>query len=140
MISGINHITLAVLNLDESLAFYIDVLGCKPVLKWKTGAYLLAGDLWLCLSLDMQKTKKVLLDYTHIAFSVSTDNYEKCCDNIIKSGATIWKNNTSEGASLYFLDPNGHKLEIHVSSLQARIEKIKQQPYEGTKFFYQNKK
>ena len=54
MITGINHITLSVIDLDKSFDFYIEVLGCKPVAKWKQGAYLLAGDLWLCLSVDEQ--------------------------------------------------------------------------------------
>ena len=49
---------------------------------------------------------------------------------------TIWKNNTSEGASLYFLDPNGHKLEIHAATLETRLEATKEQPYEEMEFFY----
>lgn len=28
------------------------------------------------------------------------------------AGASEWKDNSSEGASLYFLDPNGHRLEV----------------------------
>ena len=50
MISGVNHITLSVIDLDKSFKFYTEVLSCKPVAKWKRGAYLLAGNLWLCLS------------------------------------------------------------------------------------------
>lgn len=64
MITGINHITLSVINLDESFNFYTQVLCCQPVAKWKQGAYLLAGDLWLCLFLD-ERTRQGTLPKIH---------------------------------------------------------------------------
>jgi hypothetical protein len=38
------------------------------------------------------------------------------------AGDKIFKESFSEGDSLYFLDPDGHKLEIHVGNWQSRIE------------------
>ncbi|GHL45122.1 hypothetical protein ECZU28_51170 [Escherichia coli] len=31
---------------------------------------------------------------------------------LAQAGAEVWKDNRSEGASYYFLDPDGHKLEL----------------------------
>ena len=135
MITGINHITLSVSDLGKSFKFYTDVLGCKPVARWKQGAYLLAGNLWLCLSVDEQTRNEASPEYTHTAFNVSVADFEKFSSQIVKSGATIWKINTSVGQSLYFLDPDGHKLEIHASDLQTRIDATKKQPYEEMEFF-----
>ena len=39
-----------------------------------------------------------------------------------------WQENRSPGDSFYFLDPNGHKLEIHVSDLDARVKTLKDAP------------
>ena len=39
--------------------------------------------------------------------------------------------NHSEGRSLYVLDPDGHKLEIHVGTLADRLESLKRKPYAG---------
>lgn len=135
MITGINHITLSVLDLDKSFNFYTQVLGCKPIARWKLGAYLLAGDLWLCLSLDEQTRLGTLPEYTHIGLNVAAKDFERFSYKIIESGTTIWKQNTSEGLSLYFLDPNGHKLELHAGALKTRIEATKKQPYEEMEFF-----
>lgn len=135
MITGISHITLSVLDLDKSFGFYTTVLGCKPVAKWKRGAYLLAGNTWLCLSLDEQTRTEALPEYTHVAFHISSKDFEKLNCQIIAANATIWQKNTSEGDSLYFLDPNGHKLELHTSDLSARIEATKKRSYEEMEFF-----
>ena len=56
-------------------------------------------------------------------------------ERIKNSGAEIWQENWTEGDSLYFVDPNGHKLEIHASDLEARLESARQNPWEGLEFF-----
>ena len=135
MIKGINHITLSVKDVDQSFEFYTQILGFKPVAKWPKGAYLLAGDLWFCLFLDDNTRKSKLPEYTHIAFTISEQNFKVMSERIKKSGAKIWQENRTEGDSLYFVDPNGHKLEIHASSLKARIKRAKINPWDGLEFF-----
>ncbi len=127
MIIGLNHITLAVKNIDKSFDFYRSVLGLTPLVKWDKGAYFLVGNsgdepgagFWFCLNVDHLRQPNPC--YTHYAFSVSAIDFEKMAQKITASGAYIFKENTSPGESLYFLDPDGHKLEIHVGNPEARI-------------------
>ncbi|WP_374384446.1 fosfomycin resistance glutathione transferase [Dongia sp.] len=135
MITGLNHLTLAVRDLDVSFRFYAEVLGLKAVARWPKGAYLAAGDLWLALTLDDKTRAGPLPEYTHAAFTVSPENFQAMRERIIASGAETWQQNSSEGESHYFIDPNGHKLEIHVSGLAARIAAAKKQPWDGLQFF-----
>lgn len=51
MLSGLNHLTLAVSQLAPSVAFYQQLLGMTLHARWDSRAYLSCGDLWLCLSL-----------------------------------------------------------------------------------------
>jgi catechol 2,3-dioxygenase-like lactoylglutathione lyase family enzyme len=74
VIGGVNHITLAVSNIERSFIFYRDVLGFKPLCRWHAGAYFTVGELWLCLSLDSEATKSIRSDYTHYAFSIPIAN------------------------------------------------------------------
>lgn len=136
MISGINHITISVRDLKQSFDFYQKVLGFRPLMKHSRGAYFLAGDLWFCLDLDPKTRNSALPEYTHFAFSVHQDEFKEISKAIIESGAQIWKENASEGDSLYFLDPNGHKLEIHVGNWQTRIADTKKNPWENEIEFF----
>lgn len=52
MLTGMNHLTLAVADLDRSLHFYQDILKMTLHTRWKYGAYLTCGELWICLSAD----------------------------------------------------------------------------------------
>ncbi len=119
MIHGMNHITLAVKDINKSFKFYVDILGLKPLCKWDKGAYFLVNDFWFCLNVDANR--EINPCYTHYAFSLHADDFHKMSDRIIQSGVHVFKGNTSPGESLYFLDPDGHKLEIHVGNWQARI-------------------
>lgn len=137
MVTGLNHITLTVSNLETSFNFYIDVLGFKPIAKWKQGAYLLAGDFWLCLSLSNFKDRQnpIVFEYTHYAFSISQKELDIYRQNIKQLNLQLWQENTSEGDSLYILDPDNHKLELHVGDWKTRLRSLKQNPYEDTIFF-----
>jgi len=135
MITGINHITLSVSDLERSFRFYVEVVGLNPVARWARGAYLKAGDGWICLSLDADTRDGMLPEYTHLAFSISKASFRECAGHVRARGAALWKTNESEGQSLYFLDPDGHKLELHVGDLESRLAALRDHPYDGLELF-----
>ncbi|WP_346837275.1 fosfomycin resistance glutathione transferase [Microbulbifer sp. SAOS-129_SWC] len=132
MLAGLNHITIAVSDLEKSFYFYVSILGMKPEVKWDAGAYLSVGKLWICLSLDKASPAR---DYSHIAFDVSTSEFDSYCAQLLSAGVETWKENASEGDSLYILDPDGHKLEIHVGSLESRLEALQSVSYKGLRWY-----
>ena len=131
MITGLNHITFSVSDLTRSVAFYTDILGCKEIHTWSGGAYLDAGGTWICLSLDSEARVQRRTDYTHVAFTISSGRFEEFRALLAELGVRTWKDNRSEGESVYFLDPDGHKLEAHVGNLQTRLESIRSRSSES---------
>lgn len=137
MLSGLNHLTLAVSDLTSSVDFYHQLLGMRLHARWDGGAYLSCGEQWLCLSLDAQRHKIApeKSDYTHYAFSVAEADFALMTERLAQVGVVVWKDNRSEGASYYFLDPDGHKLELHVGSLSQRLAACRERPYQGMVFY-----
>jgi catechol 2,3-dioxygenase-like lactoylglutathione lyase family enzyme len=135
MLTGLNHLTLAVSDLPRSVDFYKALPGVRLKARWAAGAYLSVGDLWLCLSLDDTRTVSALTDYTHYAFSVTQDDFDDLTALLRTLGVTQWKRNSSEGDSFYFSDPDGHQLELHVGDLNSRLEECRRHPYAGMEFF-----
>ena len=135
MITGINHITLSVCDIEVSFVFYKDVLGFTPIQKSRNSAYLVAGETWISLIRDAHVRREPRQEYTHIAFNVRPEDFDKVISRLQAAGVQKWKENISEGDSFYFLDPNGHKLEIAVSNLQNRIEHGKQNWGDGIEWF-----
>lgn len=133
-INGLNHITLAVADVQRSVTFYRDVLGCAVRALWNDGAYLEAGPLWLCLSRDDLVRTSPHPDYTHFAFSIAAEEFPDLSDRL-KATCNIWKDNRSEGASIYFLDPDGHKLEIHVGDIETRLAHYRSDSSKGVQVF-----
>lgn len=120
MITGINHITFAVSNLEVSLHFYVNLLGLELVERWEKGAYLLAGEQWVALNYDPKQGSKAAAHDSHIAFTVTTEYLELLKAKLLEHGITAYRENRSEGNSFYFQDPDGHKLELHDSHLCQR--------------------
>ena len=124
-----------VTNLDRSFDFYKNVLGFSPKLRWGEGAYFMSGDLWLVLIVDKHVRKSPHLEYSHIAFNVDENKFSEVSDHIVKSGAKIFKKNSSEGLSLYFLDPDGYKLEVHHGDINSRLEHYRKKDSKKYIFF-----
>jgi catechol 2,3-dioxygenase-like lactoylglutathione lyase family enzyme len=109
MLTGLNHLTLAVTDVERSFAFYTELLGCKPAAVWDGGAYVTPGDLWICLSLDPARAVVApQADYTHYALSVAQQDFDAFRKRLLLEGVIEWRKNKSEGDSFYFLDPDGH--------------------------------
>ncbi|MCX2898279.1 fosfomycin resistance glutathione transferase [Pseudomonas mandelii] len=134
MLTGLNHLTLAVTDLDRSLVFYRDLLHFQVDATWECGAYLSLPGLWLCLSLDPLRTTEPAADYTHYAFTISEADFPCFVEHLRAANVGEWRDNSSEGASFYFLDPDGHKLEAHVGDLASRLAACRQRPYAGMQF------
>ncbi|CUZ20709.1 Glutathione transferase fosA [Serratia marcescens] len=136
MLQSLNHLTLAVSNLQSSLAFWRDLLGLQLHAEWDTGAYLTCGDLLICLSYDVSRNYVAPResDNTHYAFSIAPEDFEPFSYKLKQSEVMVWKANKSEGQSFYFLDPDGHKLELHVGDLASRLAQCMAKPYSGMLF------
>jgi catechol 2,3-dioxygenase-like lactoylglutathione lyase family enzyme len=135
MLTGLNHLTLAVSDLNRSLTFYRDVLQLHVEARWDAGAYLSLPGLWLCLSLDPLRKSEPNPDYTHYAFSLSAADFPLFVQRLKSANVAQWRDNRSEGASFYFLDPDGHKLEVHVGDLASRLAACRQKPYADMRFY-----
>ena len=135
MLSGLNHLTLAVVDLQRSLHFYHELLRLQLEATWDNGAYLSLPGLWLCLSLDPLRDPVPVVDYTHYAFSTHARDFDALVERLRGAGVQEWRDNRSEGASYYFLDPDGHKLEVHVGDLASRLRACRDKPYAGMKFY-----
>lgn len=135
MLTGLNHLTFAVTDLNRSVAFYQNLLQLHLEATWDTGAYLSLPGLWLCLSLDPLRNPEPAADYTHYAFSLDAADFPRFVERLRSARVQEWRDNRSEGASFYFLDPDGHQLEAHVGDLASRLTACRQRPYAGMKFF-----
>jgi catechol 2,3-dioxygenase-like lactoylglutathione lyase family enzyme len=124
-VRGLNHITLAVSDVERSIRFYTGGLGLHLRKQSRTATHLEAGSFWICLSPDPETRKEPHPDYTHIAFDVPQEDFAAMVAQLERAGARQWKDNRSEGDSYYFLDPDGHKLEIHVGTLESRLAAMK---------------
>ena len=133
MLTGLNHLTLAVTDLPRSVSFYHDLLQLRLDATWDNGAYLsLPG---LCLCLDQLRPSVPAAEYTHFAFTVGASDFAALVQRLRAAGVAEWRDNRSEGASFYFLDPDGHKLEAHVGDLASRLQACRAKPYAGMQFY-----
>ncbi|SIS91023.1 Catechol 2,3-dioxygenase [Roseivivax lentus] len=128
MIAGLNHLTLAVSDLDRAIAFYRDLLGGQLRARGPGMAYLELGSLWLCL--EASDAASPATGGTHYAFSVPQAAFDALAGRL-RASAPVWKENRSEGASLYVADPDGHRLELHVGDLETRLAHYRAHPGKG---------
>jgi metallothiol transferase len=123
-IKGICHFGLSVSDLDESVRFYTEVLGLEMSERREKDAFFPIGDddvlaliqfPWDAERFDAEvRPKNFGKTFTH--FGLTADSGEAVFEfqehlktngvKIVKEAYERW-----DGASLYFLDPNGYTLE-----------------------------
>jgi len=121
-IKGIDHVALSVRDLEKSLKFYTEVLGLKITEREysKPGVeyFLDCGDSLVGLIQGKPDGEKHLLQDegiggNHFAFRVDTKDFDRIVEEIKERKIPIsFFKKRNKSWSLYFLDPDGNKLEI----------------------------
>ena len=114
-VTGINHVSIAARDLDESTRFYVEVFGMQPIatpvfatpVQW-----LRCGDLQLHLFLDEEGQAPAR---HHLGLTV--DDFDAAYDAVAAWTDAEWGNDMVELASgqvqLYFRDPAGNLIELN---------------------------
>ena len=92
MIQAINHICFSVADLATSIDFYERILQGDLLVQGRTTAYFNIGGLWIALN-EEQNIPILNGRLRHL----------------------------KDKKSIYFTDPDGHKLELHTGTLQDRL-------------------
>jgi catechol 2,3-dioxygenase-like lactoylglutathione lyase family enzyme len=126
-LKGITHFGLNVKNMDRAEHFYSDLLGFEVVTRTATKAgqkhfEFDAGNVFIALfespELDIENAQKTMTDdgYLHFAFAADKDQAAAMIQHLKNNGVRFdgETRNHPGGDSVYFYDPDGHVIEIHV--------------------------
>jgi catechol 2,3-dioxygenase-like lactoylglutathione lyase family enzyme len=129
MITGLNHITLIVKDLNKSSELLIYLFGAKEI--YNSGddyhslskeKFFLVNNIWIAL---MQGDDSINKTYNHIAFTIAESQFADYLSKIEKLGLEVLddrKRIKGEGRSIYFYDYDNHLFELHTGSLNERLK------------------
>lgn len=119
-IDGLDHVALAVRDVERSAAWYCDVLGMERRHEELYGSFpavVAVGDTWVALfpvQGDDPKPPpdKQTLAARHVAFRTDRSGFEAAQQELRGRGIDFEFQDHEIAHSIYFLDPDGHELEI----------------------------
>jgi catechol 2,3-dioxygenase len=112
---GLDHIAIAVSDLDRAEAFYRDVLGLERVHEeWDPPRVLASGGSGMALFPAGMHDDAVVgaPGILHFAFRVDRDAFEAAQDELSERGIEFRFSDHGVAHSVYFSDPDGHQLEL----------------------------
>ncbi len=134
-IEGLSHITFIVQDLTRAAAFMKSVLAAEEIytsgeefFSLSREKFFMIGGVWVAL---MEGSGLAQQSYNHVAFKIPASEYESCKDRLTKAGVTFREGRPripGEGLSLYFYDDDNHLFELHIGTLQDRLESYGQNP------------
>jgi catechol 2,3-dioxygenase-like lactoylglutathione lyase family enzyme len=119
-LEGIDHIALAVRDVERSLAWYREVLGLERRYEEAWGNYpamVGVGKTSIALfPVDGAEPKRSsgsdVLAMRHFAFRTDRANFELAQRDLSERGIPLHLEHHGISESIYFRDPDGHELEI----------------------------
>ncbi|MBA1354619.1 MULTISPECIES: FosB/FosD family fosfomycin resistance bacillithiol transferase [Staphylococcus] len=141
MIQSINHVTYSVSDIKKSTIFYKDILKAKILVESDKTVYFTLGGLWLALNEEKDIPRnEIQYSYTHIAFTIDENTFDEWYQWLKDNNVNILEGRSRDirdKQSIYFTDPDGHKIELHTGTLQDRLNYYKEEKSD-MKFYEQD--
>lgn len=119
-LEGIDHIALAVGDVERSVQWYVEVLGLERRFEEEWGDYpavVGVGDTSLALFPDSEVRSNMAprlqaSGFRHVAFRVDQENFSRAIETLADRGIQSEMQDHGVARSIYFRDPDGYQLEI----------------------------
>jgi catechol 2,3-dioxygenase-like lactoylglutathione lyase family enzyme len=118
-LQGLDHVALSVSDLKRSSDFYAEVLGLERAYEeWHEPVFMVAAGTGLALfSIESHESSgdqeaKPPARFLHVAFRVDREGFEEAQAELGERGIETRFADHGSAHSIYFDDPDGHKVEL----------------------------
>jgi catechol-2,3-dioxygenase len=110
---GLDHVALAVSDLDRAETFYHEVLGLDRVIpEWDPPRVMASEGSGVALFPDGGDVPDAPPRILHVAFRVDREAFEAAQTELSDRGIDTSFSDHGASHSIYFEDPDGHRLEL----------------------------